>query len=250
MAVKLLLRRGDVKPAPWSHHYDAYRGVLSTTRLRFGLNGPVQRLKLRLAGPRIIASMVNQPPPLPTFRPEDAIDEILHAARWAPSGDNEQPWSFEKLGQQAVMVQMAPRDAANPYHYRNDEPNVLAVGMLLENLRIAASARGRRVEWRAEEGSTPLRVHVQFTVDNTVAPDPLYAALGQRSVDRSRYRARKLTAAERAALEAAVEGHLRIDWHETMAARWRFARLSALATDIRLRAPETLPIHQKIIDSI
>jgi sulfur-carrier protein adenylyltransferase/sulfurtransferase len=248
MAVKLLLRRGNIKPAPWSHHYDAYRGVLSTTRLRFGLSGPVQRLKLRFAGPRIIASMLKQPPPLPTFHPEDAIDEILHAARWAPSGDNEQPWSFEKLGQQAVMVQMAPRNALNPYHYRDDEPNVLAIGMLLENLRIAASAHGRRMEWRAVDGPIPLRVHVQFTADKTVVPDPLYAELGQRSVDRSRYRARKLTAAERAALEAAVQGHLHIEWLETAAARWRFARLSAIATDIRLRAPETLPIHQKIID--
>ena len=50
-AVKLLLRRGEVKPAPWSHHYDAFRGILATTKLPSGLNGPLQRLKLRLARP-------------------------------------------------------------------------------------------------------------------------------------------------------------------------------------------------------
>lgn len=248
MAVKLLLRRGDIKPAPYSHHYDAYRGTLSTTRLRLGLNGPLQRLKLRIAGPRIIASMLKQPPPLPTFQPEDPIDEILHAARWAPSGDNEQPWRFEKLGQQAVMVHMAPRDVRNVYHYRDDEPNVLAVGMLLANLRIAASAHARRMDWRVDAGPEPLRVHVQFVVDEAIVFDPLYAALGQRSVDRNRYRARKLTASERLALEAAAGGQSQIDWHETLAARWRFARLSARASDIRLRTPETLPVHQRIID--
>jgi nitroreductase len=31
-----------------------------------------------------------------TFYPDGTVDEILHAARWAPSGDNEQPWRFEK----------------------------------------------------------------------------------------------------------------------------------------------------------
>jgi hypothetical protein len=127
---------------------------------------------------------------------------------------------------------------------------VLAVGMLLENLRIAASAHRMQMDWRVETGSglDPLRLHVQFVADQDIVPDPLYAALGQRSVDRNRYRVRKLAAPERLALEAAVEGALRINWHETAAARWRFARLSGQATDTRLRAPETLPIHQKIID--
>ncbi len=248
MSVKLLLNRGDVKPAPWSHHYDAYRGILATTKLRFGLNGPVQRLKLGLIGPKFIAATLAQAPPLPTFLPEDAIDEILYAARWAPSGDNEQPWQFERLGQQAVVIHLARQDVRNVYHYRDGEPNVLACGMLLESLRIAASAHGRRMEWRVDRSLGPFRVHVQFAADEAIVPDPLYAALGQRSVDRNRYRTRKLTATERVSLEAALGGELQIDWHSTAAERWRFARLSAQATTVRLLAPETLPVHQKIID--
>jgi sulfur-carrier protein adenylyltransferase/sulfurtransferase len=248
MAAKLLLRRGDVKPAPWSHHYDAFRGILATTKLRYGLNGPLQRLKLRLARPAIERMLEHPMPVTPTFYPADPIDEILHAARWAPSGDNEQPWRFERSGQEAILVHLAPRDNRNVYHYRDDEPNVLAAGMLLENLRIAASAHRRGMQWRVEGGPDPLRLHVQFTADETVAPDRLFAALGQRSVDRNRYRARKLTNAERLALETVLGGQLRIDWHATAAARWGFARLSALGTDVRLRAPETLPIHRGIID--
>ena len=255
MAVKLLLRRGDVKPAPWSHHYDAFRGILATTKLRSGLNGPLQRLKLRLARP-LLARMLKQPPPLATFYPEDPIDEILHAARWAPSGDNEQPWRFEKQsreeGRESLIVHVALRDTLNVYHYRDGEPNLLAAGMLLESLRIAASAHGRGMEWRvdADAGTGPdeLRLHVQFTADATLVPDPLYAALGQRSVDRGRYRTRKLTDTERLALEAALAGQLRIDWHVTARARWQFARLSALTTGIRLHTPETFPTHQQIID--
>jgi molybdopterin/thiamine biosynthesis adenylyltransferase len=247
-AVKLLLHRGDVKPAPYSHHYDAFRGVLATTKQRFGLNGPLRRLQLRLVGPRIIASMLKQRPPPATFYPEDPIDEILHAARWAPSGDNGQPWRFEKLADEAIFVHLAAQDGRNVYHYRDNEPNVLACGMLLENLRIAASAHGRRMDWRMEGSTDHLRVRVEFAADATIVPDPLYTALGQRSVDRNRYRTRKLTDTERLAMEAALGGQLRIDWHPTAAARWRFARLSAQATAVRLHTPETLPIHQKIID--
>ena len=248
MAVKFLLRRGDLKAAPWSHQYDAFRGILASKKLWFGLNGPLQRLKLRVAGPRIVASILKQAAPVATFYPADPVDEILHAARWAPSGDNEQPWRFEKLGDGSIRVHINRHMTGNIYHFRNDEPNVWVAGMLMENLRIAASAHGRRASWRVEVCPDPLVLHVQFVPDQTVILDQLYAALGQRSVDRNRYRTRKLTEAERVELEAALGGGLRIDWWSTTTARWRFARLSAMATDIRLRAPEALPVHQEIID--
>jgi sulfur-carrier protein adenylyltransferase/sulfurtransferase len=247
MATKLLLRRGDVKPAPWSHHYDAFRGILATTKLRYGLNGPMQRLKLR-AGPQIIAAMRKRAPPPETFYPEDAIDEILHAARWAPSGDNEQPWRFEKLTPDTLLVHLTPHNARNVYHYRDGEPDILAAGMLLENLRIAASFHGKRTEWQIHAGSPSLTLRVKLIDDAAVVTDPLYASLGQRSVDRNRYRRRTLTNSERLALEAALGGWLRIDWYSTPVARWRFAGLSALATKVRLSTPEALPIHQEIID--
>lgn len=48
-ALKLLLRRGDVKPAPYHHHFDAYRGQLVTTKLSLGNAGPMQRTRLALA---------------------------------------------------------------------------------------------------------------------------------------------------------------------------------------------------------
>ena len=247
-AVKFLLRRGDVKAAPWNHQFDAFRGILAATKLRFGLNGPLQRLKLAVFGPVIIARMMQQPPPPETFHPKDPIDEILHAARWTPSGDNEQPWRFEKVGTEAINVRVKPQSAGNIYHYRDGEPNVLATGMLLESLRIAASFHGRRMDWQVRSGPSPLCLHIQFAVDHAIEPDRLYAALGLRSVDRNRYRIRPLSGTERAALETALGDRLQIKWYQSAAERLRFARLSALATNIRLRAPETFRIHQEIID--
>ncbi len=247
-AVKFLLRRGDVKAAPWNHQFDAFRGILAATRLRSGLDGPLLKLKLRLFGPAIIARMQSQPPPPETFYPAGPVDEILHAARFTPSGDNEQPWRFEKVGDEAILVHVTPQAAGNPYHYRGGEPNRLAAGMLLESLRIAASFHRRRMDWKLASGPTPLCLHVQFTVDESVEPDRLYAALGLRSVDRNRYHVRQLTNAERGMLEATLGNELRVQWYNSLADRWRFARLAALGTNIRLRASETFPIHQSIID--
>jgi molybdopterin/thiamine biosynthesis adenylyltransferase len=248
MAVKLLLGRGDIRPAPWSHHYDPYRGILAATKLRNGLNGPLQRLKIRLALPALARKIAQPSAVPPTFVPQDVMDEILHAARWTPSGDNEQPWRFEKPGPDLLRIHLMVPAGANPYYYRDSEPNILAIGMLLESLRIAAAWHQRRITWQVRNGAAPLQVDVRFSHDPGLPPDPLYAALGQRSVDRNRYRSRKLTAAEQTELEAALDGQLRVDWRATAAERWQFARLSALATSIRLRAPEAFPIHQRIID--
>jgi hypothetical protein len=104
------------------------------------------------------------------------------------------------------------------------------------------------MEWRVEAGPDPLLLRVTFSDDETIVPDPLYASLGLRSVDRGRYRIRKLTTTERLAMEAALDGRLRIDWHSTALSRWRFARLSGTGTHIRVRTPETFPVHQRIID--
>lgn len=46
--MKLLLKRGTVRAAPYFQQFDAYRGKLVVGRLRWGNRGPLQRLKLAL----------------------------------------------------------------------------------------------------------------------------------------------------------------------------------------------------------
>ena len=248
-AVKLLLGRGGVKAAPWHHHFDAYLDRLVVTRLRFGLAGPVQRAKLALARRMIGRAASRRPPDLiaaqdPPAHGRRPIDEILNLARWAPSGDNAQPWRFRVIDDETVAVRILPTDG-NVYEYRDGEPTLLSAGMLLESLGIAASFWGRAVRWDSDADRL-LTVRIAPAAD--VAADPLFAYLTLRSVDRRRYRRRRLTGAEKGALEASLGGTIRIDWHESASARWQFARLNAKATDIRLRCPEAFPIHQQVID--
>src|SRR5207245_965165 len=126
-AVKLLLKRGDVKPAPYHHHFDPYIGKLAITRLPFGMNGPVERAKLAVARRmylRAPAKPVRRPAP---ERPASMLESILTAGRWAPSGDNAQPWRFEVTGEDSVKVHLLSEAATNPYEYRGGRPSFLSL---------------------------------------------------------------------------------------------------------------------------
>lgn len=249
-AVKLLLGRGDVKPAPYHHHFDPYIGKLAISKLRWGMDGPIERAKLAVA-----RRMYLRRPAAPTAaarkpaeHPSTPIERILAAARWAPSGDNAQPWRFEVSGDDTVVVTLQSEAAHNPYEYRNGEPSLLSFGMLLETMRIAASAQGLAMTWSLTRDAVPHEVTARFTPSPGLEPDTLMPFVTMRSVDRRPYRARPLTPREKMALEAAAGSELQVHWFESRGARWRLARLGARATDIRLRTRETFVVHQRVID--
>jgi len=125
---------------------------------------------------------------------------------------------------------------------------LLSAGMLLESLRIAASAQGRAMQWQydAHDGHAH-EITVRFSpFDGPV--DPLFSYLTLRSVDRRPYRTRALAASEIQILEQTLGSSLTIEWHRGLAMRWKLACLSARATAIRLRIPEAFAIHREIID--
>lgn len=238
-AVKLLLHRGTVWPAPLHHHFDPYCGRLAVTRLRWGNAGPLQRVRLAVA--RRVLARPTVPRPAPTAR--TPIEAVLEAGRWAPSGDNVQPWRFTILGSDRAVVRFA-FDAASIYEHRGAEPSVLAGGMLLETLRIAAADLGQALTYTVQgPGAVLIELHA-----GPQRPDPLSGHVRARSVDRRPYLRRRLTVREIAALEAALGPDLRITWYPERRDRLRIGRLGALATAIRLRAPEGFGTHQAAID--
>jgi molybdopterin/thiamine biosynthesis adenylyltransferase/nitroreductase len=247
-AVQLLLGRGELKPAPVNYQFDAYRGRLAVTRLARGNDGLLQRLKIAL-GRRLYRKMAAAPEaPGPTEAPRSTIEEILNLARWAPSGDNEQPWRFQVRDAETVRVMIRQQTGHNVYEYRNGEPTSLSVGMLLETMRIAATGWERDIDWLLDPVDLGDNLTVRFPAAKQIGPDPLLSWITLRSVDRTPYRRRPLMESEKQALAVSLGGRLQIDWHEGPGAGWRFGRLAALATDIRLRCPEAFAIHQRMLD--
>lgn len=247
-AVKILLGRGDVKAAPYFHQFDAYRNRLAVGRLPRGNAGFLQRLKLKAAYKGFAAlSRIAAEPPARETGPE--IEQILDLARWAPSGDNTQPWRFRIEGEDRVTILLRDQADDDVYDYDGGRPSLLSAGMLLETMRIAASRHGRMLWWSyaGAEGHSH-RIEVELAKVPGVVPDPLLPNVHLRSVDRRAYKRTPLTEAQKQRLAAALGDELEVIWHETREERWRASRLNGMATDIRLRTPEAFKIHQRIID--
>ncbi len=247
-AMKILLDRGTVKAAPYYHQFDGYRGKWVVRRLANGNAGWLQRLKLKAAYKGFAAlSQSSWQPPARDSGPE--IEQILDLARWAPSGDNTQPWRFEITGEDRVTVHVTDQSADDVYDYDGGRPTLLSAGMLLETMRIAASRHGRLLWWHyAGSQGHHHRIEVQLAKAPGVAADPLLPYVHLRSVDRRPYRTTPLTPEQKRLLAAALGDELEIDWHETVEARRHAAHINGLATDVRLRTPEAFKIHQRIID--
>jgi sulfur-carrier protein adenylyltransferase/sulfurtransferase len=248
-AIKLLLKRGGVKPAPCHHHFDAYRGKLAVTRLRFGNAGPIQRAKLAVAE-RVYGAMSRRAPTSPQpASPTTTIERILDVARWAPSGDNCQPWRFRVADSRTVVLHLQDQSKHDIYDYRGGEPTLLSGGMLLESIRIAATQWKQEIRWRYEgrQGDTH-RVVIDFVDNQALALDSLFSSLTLRSVDRRPYRMRALRDEEKQALAHALGERFSIEWKESPGERWRMSRLGAAATKIRLSTYEAFLVHQRVID--
>ena len=247
-AIKILLSRGPIRAVPYYHHFDAYCGRWVVKKRRGGNNNPVQRLKIALTR-HFTARISRQRTDRKTCAaPATDVEKILDCARWAPSGDNTQPWRFEIVNQDKVVVHLV-HQVDDLYDYRDGEPTLLSGGMLLELMRIAASRWGRNLEWiyqgRCDDTH---RIAVSLPLASRMAVDPLFSYVPMRSVDRQRYRLRPLSQEEKAALAASLGPELQIEWYETLRQRWRLARLAARATAVRLTTPEAFMVHQRVLD--
>ena len=176
----------------------------------------------------------------------EPMKSILDLARWAPSGDNLQPWRFEILGQDRLRMHI--RRENDVYDF-GGAATYATSGVMLETLRIAASRHERGIKWvLAAKDADSLIFDIGFSAVPGLSEDPLARWIEKRSVDRRYYRAQALTPEEKQALQSAVGAVFQIRWFETLAEKWAITRLNARATWIRLTIPETFAIHQRIID--
>jgi hypothetical protein len=177
------------------------------------------------------------------------IEQILDLARWAPSGDNTQPWRFEVVDAARVVVRGF--DTRDHCVYDIDgHPSQVALGALLETIAIAASAHGlaARFDRRAGLPETTPTFEVRLVPDAAVVPSPLLPFVTTRTVQRRPLSTRPLTASEKAELALAVgEGHS-VRWLESPGDRWRVATLLFRNAKIRLTIPEAYRVHRDIIE--
>lgn len=179
----------------------------------------------------------------------EAIVRILKRARWAPSGDNTQPWRFQIVSDDKVIVH--GYDTRDEILYDFDgHASHMAHGALLETMQIAASAEGLAMTWRAQADDEYRKIQyvVSFEPAQDSAPDPLASYIEVRTVQRRPMRLATLSEMQRQALIDSVGGRYRLQFFESFRERNKIARLLWDNAYIRLTCPEAFEVHRNIIE--
>lgn len=181
--------------------------------------------------------------------PTNAMARLLDLARWAPSGDNTQPWRFEVRDDTHLVLH--GHDTRTHCVYDLDgHASQLAIGCLIETLSIAASGFQWRMGLKRREGLPDClpTFDIAFVHDRSVQVQPLLREIPRRTVNRRPFRTSPLTREELAALTEAVGPAHALDFLAGWRGRLRAAGLMFRNAKIRLTTEEAYRVHADIID--
>jgi nitroreductase len=176
------------------------------------------------------------------------ILQILDLARWAPSGDNTQPWRFEIVGEDHVTVHAF--DTRDHCVYDLDgRASQLSIGTMLETLRLAAASHGliTVVTRRPETPEMRPVFDIRIVEDANACSSPLVPLIKNRTVQRRPLSMRPLSSNERSVLSASLPAAYSLVFLESFAERWRVACILYASARIRLTIPEAFETHRRVI---
>ena len=176
------------------------------------------------------------------------LEQILELAKWAPSGDNTQPWRFEIVNEGHVAVHGFDTRTDCVYDIQGHASQI-AMGALLENMVISASGHALRtdISYRTDSDEEHPVFDVHFSDDPALHPNPLLPHILNRSVQRRPLSTRLLTMLEKDELSASLGPKFRVLWAEGISKKMAMARILSDAGKLRLTIPEAYQVHRKII---
>lgn len=192
-AVRLVLGRPGVRPAPAYLQFDPYLARFCAGRLLWGNRNPLQRLKLAIAQ-KFLLTRGERDGHQPAEKPAGemtlplsgaAFRYIAIAAAAAPSGDNVQPWIFGRR-ENGFCVSMVEAADTSFFNFRQ-VATLVSCGAAAENAALAAKSLRLDAEVRAEEqiGAAGLVATVQLGENGE--EDPLVETLWERCTNRRLY---------------------------------------------------------------
>jgi len=179
----------------------------------------------------------------------DILLRILDLARWAPSGDNTQPWRFEIVTDRHVVVHGYDTREWCVYDF-DGWASQFAHGILLETLRIAATNFGLEAIWhlRPDSEDRYLVYDVHFSEVYGMPADPLFPFIEKRVVQRRPMQTTPLSESQRQGLTSVIGSGYTLQFFESFAERLKLAKLLWDNAHIRLTCPEAFEVHRQIIE--
>lgn len=182
---------------------------------------------------------------------DTALKRILDSARWAPSGDNTQPWRFEVLSSDRFVIRGHDTRDWCVYDLEG-HASQLAIGALLENISIAASGEGRVAEFSVREDApeTAPEIEVRLVTDQTgrAEAEALLPFLERRVTQRRALKTNPLQPVHRDELEASVGADNKVLWVDGARQKREMAKLLFFNANIRLTIREAFEVHRRIIE--
>ncbi len=200
-AVRIILGRPGLKPAPGFMQFDPFLQTLRKGRLARGNRSLSQRAKLWYVQNVLIKAAdkarvrIPDQPVLSVSQfdslPQGVGTYLVQAAIQAPSGDNAQPWQFRLTGND-IHVFLNPQADMSFFNVRQTA-SIIACGAAMENIRLAAPAMGLDAITQllpdAAQENLMATVHIQ---PGDHVADPLARHIWTRNTNRRPYSKRPL----------------------------------------------------------
>lgn len=121
------------------------------------------------------------------FKMNEVIKKIVYAGIMAPSGDNCQPWRFEVADNEIRLFNLPERDNSL-YNFRQNA-SMIAHGAVIENMVIAASSFGYRLQVRLfpSQKDENYIASCALVKDEAISKDFLTDFIDKRVTNRKKY---------------------------------------------------------------
>lgn len=181
-------------------------------------------------------------------------EQVIDYARWAPSGDNTQPWIFKLHNEYQFFIEATDTRAHCVYDLDGHSSH-LAHGILLETINIAASQLGYEANFLIDDANNQLLIiNVQLKVIENVSPtllkdnQHLFPFIKTRAVQRRSMGTKKLSSKEKDSLINALPEGFSITFFESFSEKLACAKLNYINAKTRLTMEEAFNVHREIIE--
>jgi molybdopterin/thiamine biosynthesis adenylyltransferase len=199
-AVRIILKKGRIKPAPHFFQFDPYVQKYRKGKLYMGNRNPIQKIKLKVVKKVLAKKKTNTIPAFPSppnlliksdIIPEEVIRYLVTMGTWAPSADNCQPWRFTWDGETLLLLKDPERTGF--FYDVNNESTLITLGAVIENIWIAATHYGLETSLKMfpSEQNSNVVAELKFRQAD-MDEDPLYSFIMHRCVNRKPYRRQKI----------------------------------------------------------
>ncbi|MCK4487437.1 MAG: hypothetical protein KAU38_11845, partial [Desulfobacterales bacterium] len=194
-ALRILLKRGGIKPVPHYFQFDPYLQKYRQGYLRGGNRNPIQQIKMKYVKTFLLKKKgvgTTVPPEFPKAEvtgeiiPEEVMRYIIRAGIQAPSGDNAQPWKFS--WQCNTISLYLNREADHSFFNIKQLASIISCGAAIENMRLAATAFGLEgnIAYLPDAKNDNLMASIELCLTGR-EKDPLHDSIWNRCTNRKLY---------------------------------------------------------------